>query len=323
MVRLLEQLVESPQRHQQPPFRHWDSPENTFVDVQQDIQEALVELGKSIVRHDKVPDVESSSTSSRTLRPHVVDHNAPVDNERRRADPVSSRGNVRHHQSPNREHILGERTPVSPPIQVSRHQNDDEEISDSKAEESVASVVNEVPAARPDTDPGEGPSTFVIEHREESPVSTLAGKDGDFIAVQKTSPRIHFNPAVTHEMISGYIAKTTGRGAHHVTAIIDLNLAENIISLALAVKLDLAIEAYDPEYDKESDWKWIRIGDGAESKSRGRVVLQWSQGAFLSHAPLKIHCWVYEDAEKDVLVFGNSFVGKRRHYWEETELEGR
>jgi hypothetical protein len=321
MQRFMEQIDESQERQQQRPLHNWESPENTFVDVQLDIQEALVELGHSIVENDTVPDVENSSMSSRTLGPDLGRPVVPVFSERRRTSPVSSRRHLRHRRSPIRERIVEERAPVPAPTEVSIHQEDEQELPGPEPEESVVLDVREVPLERPDSDPGEGPSTFVIERENESPVSTPTDAEGDFISVQKTKRKIHFKPAIYHETISGYIV--TGHGAAQVTALLDRNLPENIISLALVIAHGLEIELYDSDYDSDRDWRWIRVGDDEEKKSRGRVVLKWSQGAFLSHAPLKVHCWVYEDEGEDVLVFGKPFVSKRRHYWEDNEVEER
>ena len=321
MQRVMEQIVESQERQQQQPHHNWENPENTFVDVQLDIQEALVELGQSIVENNSVPDVENSSSSARTLRPDLGRPVVPVFSERRRTSPVSSQRHLRHRRSPIRERIVEERAPVPAPTEVFIHQEDEQELPGPKPKESLALEVKELPAERSDSDPGEGPSTFVIEREDELPVSTPRDADGDFISVQKTKRKIYFDPSIYHETTSGYIA--TGHGPAQVTALLDRNIPENIISLALASKLGLEIELYDSNYDKDGDWKWIRFGDGEEKKSRGRVVLKWGQDAFSTHAPLKVHCWVFGDEEEDVLVLGGPFVSKRRHYWEDNEVEER
>jgi hypothetical protein len=357
MKRFMEQIVESQERQQQRPIHNWESPENTFVDVQMDIQEALVELGHSIVKTNTVPDVEDSSMSSRTLGPDLDRHAAPVVSERRRGSPVSSRRHLRHRRSPIRERVivnLQRERPHSPReifIQKDNvqemsgsepeeahvveevrelssreafiEQDNAQEMSGSESEEAhVLEEVKELPTERSVSDPGEGPSTLNIEHGEESPVSSPTDADGDFISVHKTKRRIRFNPATHHETISGCIPKASG-GVVQIKASLDPKLPENIISLALAIKLGLPIDLYDSDYDKARDWKWIRIGDahGHERKSRGTVTLKWSQGASVNHVPLKVHCWVYEDEEEHVLVFGKPFLNKRRHYWKDNVTE--
>jgi hypothetical protein len=64
MKRFMEQIFESQERQQQRPIHNWESPENTFVDVQMDIQEALVELGHSIVKTDFKTGSRSSCCAS-------------------------------------------------------------------------------------------------------------------------------------------------------------------------------------------------------------------------------------------------------------------
>jgi hypothetical protein len=206
-------------------------------------------------------------------------------------------------------------------------QQDDQEMSGSESEEAhVLEEVREIPTERSVSDPGEGPSTLNIEHGiehgEESPASNQTHAEGDFISVHTTKRKICFNPATRHATISGYIPKASG-GVVQIKAYLDPKLSENIISLALVIKLGLPIDLYDSDYDKARDWKWIRIGDGHgyERKSRGTVTLEWSQGAFVNHVPLKVHCWVYEDDEEHVLVLGKPFLDKRKHYWEDNVTE--
>lgn len=321
MKRLTQQMVEL-QEQQRSPSQDWESPENTFVDVQMEIQEALVELRETIVvENDIIPDVEHSSTSSRTMGRNRDSYAVPIVTERRRNSRVSSPRPLRHRRSRIRSQTIppmAERAPTPVHTEVIIRHNSEEDLSGEESEESESIEVRQLPVETSNTDPGEGPSTLIVEESPKSSVSTREYADGDFISVQKTSSHIQYNPAIPRESISGYIA--TSNGAVQTTALLDRNLAENIISLVLVTKLGLQL--YDSDEDK--DWKWIYIGNAPGKRSRGRVVLRWSQGAFLSHKPLNIHCWVYED-DRDHrvrdLVFGKPFVHKRRHYWEGTEVE--
>jgi hypothetical protein len=270
--------------------------------------EDVLDLGESMVEQGRVPDLDYSSASSSTSG---MDPALPqVFNQPPHTSPISSTQQLRRARSPIPSRHTIPPAPPAAPSQVLIHHQSKEETSLSESE------VPEIREVRQSfetshSDPGEGPSTLNVEGAPESSVSTSAYADGDFISVQRTSDEIHFDPVIFHESISGYVA--TSNSVVKTAALLDRELPENIISLALATQLGLQLEDTDES-------KWIYIGKGTGKKSRGRVVLKWSQGAFLDHTPLRVHCWVYEDDQATVLVFGNAFVGKRSHYWEATKI---
>jgi hypothetical protein len=318
MNRFMERMVELQEQQQHNPLQNWESSENTFIGVQSEIQEALVELRETIVNNDANPNVEHSSTSSRTMRRNSDSRAVPDFTERRRTSRVSSPRPLRHRRSPIRPQVIRPmeeraRTPVRSEIVVYHDTNGD--LSGEDTGESGSHEASQQSIESSSSDPGEGPSTLINEKHPESSVSASEHVVGDFISVKRTRSHIRYNPNMPLETISGYIATSKGNGTVQVTALLDRNLPENIISLKLVRELGLPV--YNSEDDKNP--KWIHAGNAPGKKSRGYVALSWSQGAFLGPRPFTVHCWVFNDNRIRVLVFGEPFVHKRRSYSEATE----
>jgi hypothetical protein len=266
-----------------------------------------------MIDHGRVPDIGETHPISSTPRTGIDHPLVQVATQPQIISPASSSRPLRHARSPIPSQRLQPKSSGDPQV-VIYHQNYEEDTSSSKSEDSDVLEVTGPPAETPGSNPEGGPRSLIIEDTPESSVSPSTYAEGDFISVQRTASEIHFDPSIAHDTISGYAA--TSKGAVQITALLDRKLSENIISLTLATKLGLQL--YDS--DEEKDAKWICIGKVTRKKSRGRVILRWSQGAFLDHAPLKVHCWVYEDDGTRDLVFGTPFVDKRRHYWQATEI---
>jgi hypothetical protein len=293
------------------------SRDDDFLDLQIGVQE-VVDLGETMVDQGRVPDLPpspaSSSASEDESHPDLVP--GPY------SPPGSSFRQLRRARDPinlqSAQQIDLEAPPSDPSSVISSDVDSQRQLSSSGSEESFIVQIRDLPAEKRDSDPEEGPSTGSTGTEDSSPVSTLISTDGDFISVHKTKRKIFFNPTAYHESIIGWVRSS--RNEIQITALLDPKLPESIISLALCFKLGLVIEKYDEEHDEEGDWKWIRVAGGEGKRSRGRVVVTWSQGG--SNRPLKVHCWVFEGVGEEVLVFGKPFMEKRRYYWESDEIDG-
>jgi hypothetical protein len=314
MNRLLERMAELQDQQERSPLQNLEDSENTFVDVQMDIQEALVELGESIVNNDTIPDVEHSSTSSRKPGTNNDLYAVPVAIGHSRTSPVSTSRHLRHRRSPIRSRqILRPTVEHAPPLahtETDIYKDADQGLSGSESEESGSFDLRRLPTEM--MDPGEGPSALTAEGHPESPLYTSGpSAEGDFISVHPTTYHLEFNSRLSPslESIKGYINTTDGWKS--ATALLDTELPQSIISRAYAKELGLEIQL--PEEAQEAFW--IRVDNGQERKSTGFIAVEWSQGAFLDNRAFRVHCLVYDDRDEiKTIVFGAPFLNKRKHY---------
>lgn len=312
MNRLLERMIELHDQQERSHLQNSEDSENTFVDVQMDIQSTLVELGESIVNNDSIPDVEHSSTSSPTLGTNNKPYAVPVAIEHSRTSPVSTLRHLRHRRSPIRSQIVRPTVERAPPLahtETVTYKDAHQDLPDSGSEESGSLDLRQLSTET--TDPREGPSALTAEDHPKPPLSTSRLLvEGDFISVHPTTFHLEFNPSISHSLdgIKGYI--NTTKGWKSATALLDTELPQSLISLAYAKELGLEIQLPD----EAQEAFWIRLDNGQERKSNGSIAVEWSQGAFLDDRAFRVPCLVYDGDEIKTIVFGAPFLNKKKHY---------
>ncbi|EKD15493.1 hypothetical protein MBM_06121 [Drepanopeziza brunnea f. sp. 'multigermtubi' MB_m1] len=134
----------------------------------------------------------------------------------------------------------------------------------------------------------------------------------DYVSVRPESSYLHFKNSLTMASISGYI--DTERGPVPITANLDPEFPQNLISVACVARLGLVIESHGTGDDGGTQEVMIDFGRGEKSKSSGQVVFRWSAGVSSHRIPFNVTCLVYEHNIRS-LVLGQPFVEKRQHYW--------
>ena len=312
MNRQLERMVELQDQQESSPLQNLEESESTFVDVQMDIQAALVELGESFVNNETIPEVRRPSTSSQTLGANNDFYAAPVAPERSRTSPVSSPRHLRHRRSPIRSQTLRptvERAPPPKEAETVAHEDADQGSSDEEQEEAGSLSPRQLPAET--TDPGEGSSALTLEDHPESPLSASGpSAEGDFISAHPTTYHLKFYTSLSHswKRVNGYVNTTDGWKS--ATASLVSELPQNLISRAYAEELGLEIQLPD----EEEEAFWIGVDDRPDLKSSGFIAVEWSQGGFLDGMAFRVPCLVYDHDETKNVVFGAPFLNKRKHY---------
>ncbi|KAJ5032579.1 uncharacterized protein L3040_009179 [Drepanopeziza brunnea f. sp. 'multigermtubi'] len=160
-------------------------------------------------------------------------------------------------------------------------------------------------AIRKESDPAASPAV-IPQLRRRPPTQE------DYVSVRPESSYLHFKNSLTMASISGYI--DTERGPVPITANLDPEFPQNLISVACVARLGLVIESHGTGDDGGTQEVMIDFGRGEKSKSSGQVVFRWSAGVSSHRIPFNVTCLVYEHNIRS-LVLGQPFVEKRQHYW--------
>jgi hypothetical protein len=286
-----------------------------FMELQGDIRNVLVNLGRSMVQNGTIPDAAHSSVSSATLRDHNDLYTASPRGERHENSQPRPPRELRHAGSP-----IGLQHTVSQSRESSRRpQNPGPRLETNivgavRSEE--VSLIEKPPQSQaviPLSAPEPNRQKVTVANTTILHPSPVSPQEGDFIAVAPISYVLHLSQDSVMEAVSGYINTSSGRMS--VTALLDKSLEQNIISAAFATKNTLVIKVHD---DEEED-RWIDFGHGEREKSSGTVTLEWSDSMY--EGSVRIHCLVYKHNIRD-LVFGKPFVVKTQHYGHKCETTG-
>jgi len=305
---LLEKMEESRQKEIHRHLHSWEDPDDGFKDMADEVQELLVDLGKNVVDHGIVldPSQPSSSSSSPKSSSDPSDFLLGRSSVRRSIprplrhakSPMRPRKQTSH--QPGMAQVYFPRSPDAQPEAVQTLI--EEQISPKKHSKSIPTIVPDGKSEPPQR------SAEMIETQD--PQSSLSqakrSSQSDFLSVQASRYLLKLNSQSPLRAISGYV--TTPKGPVQVTGLLDPKLKQNVVSLAFLATLELTIES--PDDDKEVTN--IDFGNGEIEKSIGQVVLEWSQGAFLTKQPLRVLCLVYEHGIRD-FVFGEPFLRRKNH----------
>jgi hypothetical protein len=276
-----------------------------FLELQEDIQNVLVDLGESMVQSGAIPEAAHSSISSPTLRDHDDLYSASPVGERHQHSQTQPSRKLRHTGSP-----IGLQHTISHSRESSRRPHNSGPRPGTNTVGAVRSRevrLNQEPPQSQAVIPPSASKPKIEEVRVSNTLhpSPVSPQEGDFISVTPISYVLHLSQDSVMEAVSGYINTSNGRMS--TTALLDKSLDQNIISAAFATKNTLIIQAHD-EKDEGTE---IDFGNGKKERSLGTVTLEWSQSMY--EGGVRIHCLVYEHNIRD-LVFGKPFVVKTRHY---------
>ena len=278
-----------------------------FLELQEDIQNVLVDLGESMVQHGTIPEAAHSSISSPTLGDHDDLYNASLPGERHQHSKRQPPRELRHAGSPiGRQHTISHSRESSRRPHNSGPRLERNIIGVVRSEE--VSLIEDPPQSQaviPLSAPEPNIQKVIVSNTTTLQPIPVSPQEGDFISVAPISYALHLSQDSVMEAVSGYINTSNGRVS--TTALLDKSLEQNIISAEFATKNTLVIQAHDEE---EED-VWIEFGHGEREKSLGTVTLEWSDS--MHEGIVRIHCLVYEHNIRN-LVFGKPFVVKTKHY---------
>jgi hypothetical protein len=267
-----------------------------FVPLSHHIQDKLIHLGTHIVKHETVPDPKHYSPSSSTTSvngdsysSYVLGH-SPSYSQSRRSSNVRPRKGRPTAQANSPAFSSRAKTVKSQEVRPPELRQEKRRISPR----------NKRPSSTSSSSP---PDPHGLVHSKQPPSSTRA--DDDFTSARPTNYHLVLDSKRSLEEISGYVE--TPKGPVSTTALLDVGLNHNLISL-VQVQL-LGIEIEPPDDGDES--LWFQFEKGERTKSCGQVVIRWSQGALKGNAFL-VPCWVY-DHDIGQLTFGKPFLKKRKH----------
>lgn len=271
--------------------------EETFVPLNRSVQNALQDLGTSIVYRRRVPGFPASPTF-----------------------PTSSSINTEP------------RSPRAPIADI----NDSTipTYAGNRSTRPISIIIPPIGTLQPQSHQSHSPTTIAPEPRlPSSGISININNDLlsqiesmhsplpeiDFLAVHENSDLLHLDPSANYQAEAGYI--TTTSGPLFTTAKLDENLSENLITQSFAITHGLHIELIDADENTE-DGIWVQIGAGKKERCIGKVRLEWGIGADSWKPEFPVHCWVcVHGAEIGDLVFGRRFVEKKEHYWKQKVTE--
>jgi hypothetical protein len=270
--------------------------------------DALLNLGENIFNYGTVPQASRSSRpSSRRSRNRVgTSARAPTPQSPSHTSLPREEPSVRDSFSSNRStHILTREMP-----------NDiisSQEESSSPARDPPAPSISSIPEAIINTQ-GAQPRLSTVEvqtlpgsrNPKTSTPNPESSNRSNYITVRPSSYLLHLDPSHSVQSESGYINK----GLNPVTAIIDPEFGENLISQALATRLDLHVEPLE-----ENEEVFVNFGDGSQERSIGAAVILWGKGPSSHRPPFKVRCLVCVHDIRP-LVFGQPFLERRNFYWE-------
>jgi hypothetical protein len=271
-----------------------------------DFQHALVNLGRRMVEHEKVPNPKDSSPSGSTTSVYEESNSSyvtVVDNSPSRSQ--SSRSlNVRSHIS--RRSSTAATSPIVPAmIRVIE-----------KVQSPELRQERRLIARRHKEESSISSSTPLDQHSLVCPVESERASSGltveeDFVSVKPKSYLLELgsNSGRPVKSIQGYINTDTSNGGVSTTALIDEGLDYNLISLAHAQKLGLELDPPDDERPL-----CFTFENGEKRRSSGQVVVRWSERV-VKGKPFPVRCLVYEHDIRS-LIFGKPFLeDRRKHYW--------
>ncbi|CZR61695.1 uncharacterized protein PAC_11592 [Phialocephala subalpina] len=281
-------------------------PRNRFREsppLDYNFQHALVNLGRRMVEHEKVPDPKDYSPSDSTTSVHE-NSNSLSSNVKSRKPQRSSKAAtslivpavikvIEEAQSPE---LRQERRRIA-----RRHkQETPTESSNLPDQLSPVSPVSPVESERASLGP-------TVEE--------------EFISDRRKNYLLELNSNSSHpvQSIQGYIDTDTSNGPVSSTALIDEGLDDNLISLARVQKLGL-----EPEPPDDKRPVWFTFENGEKRRSCGQVVIQWRERRVKGKS-FEVRCIVYEH-DVGGLVFGKPFLeerGRSRGSNGEVEVEER
>lgn len=134
--------------------------------------------------------------------------------------------------------------------------------------------------------------------------SSQTAERDDYFAVRPAERVLYMNANRHIQDEHGFITPPNAESKIPLTACLDRELAENVISSAFAIEHDLEIEE-----DEEGNGVCVVFEPGVRTESIGQVVLEWSNKLFC-HQPLRIRCRVVKYRGRPV-IFGKPFIEKR------------
>ena len=146
----------------------------------------------------------------------------------------------------------------------------------------------------------------------ESPTaSEHSGGQNDYLAVRRVDNVLYLNTDRPIQAEYGCVTTRAKDGTFckvAVTAILDDDLEDNVVSHGFAIQNGLEIESLE-----EGEGVWVELDDHAQTRSTEQAVLEWSKES--SHRkPFRVRCWVIEYSGRPIH-FGRPFIEKREHYW--------
>lgn len=269
--------------------------------------DALLNLGKNMVNYGTVPQASRLSRPSSQHSRNRVHTSAPAPTPQsqshislpreepsggdalsdNRSTPIVTREMPNDIISSQEELSSPARNPPAPPISPT---------------EVVISTQPRLSTAEVQILPGSRNTETATPNSESS-------SERNYIKVRPSSYLFNLDPFHSVQSESGFINK----GLSPVTAIIDAEFEENLISQALVTSLDLHVEL--PEENEEV---FVNFGDGSRERSIGTTVLLWGKGPSSHRRPFKVRCLVCMHNVRP-LIFGQRFLEKRKHYWERHE----
>jgi hypothetical protein len=286
--------------------------ENSYEsDQSHDNPDALLNLGENMVNYGTVPQASRSSRpfSQRSRNRDDRSAQAPTLQSPSHINLPREEPSARDAFSSNRSsHIL---TDVMPNDTISPQEEPSSPTRNPPAP-SISPTPEVIISTRTDQSLLSAVEVQILpdsRNPETSASNPESGSRSNCIIVRPSSYLLHFDPSHPIQSESGFINK----GLSPVTAIIDPDFGENMISQALATRLDLHVEPPD-----ENEEVFVNFGDGSPERSIGTAVLLWGKGPSSHQPPFKVRCLVCVHDVRP-LVFGQPFLEKRKFYWESHE----
>lgn len=136
-------------------------------------------------------------------------------------------------------------------------------------------------------------------------------EEGDYIDVQALDNVLHLNTDLNCEAVTGYINSIS----ELITAKIVNRFPRNVISRRRAAELNLQIQ-YDDDQEQDTIIEFEGIDGIGRQRALGRVTFGWKADQLQKSRALNVTCLVCGYVPYP-LIFGQSFLRRRRHYWQE------
>lgn len=151
-------------------------------------------------------------------------------------------------------------------------------------------------------------------HGIEEAAAQTANNGEDFMVIGPTENILRLDPSLGVEAVSGHINNQPTL----ITAQIYHALSETVISRAMVLQLGLTPN----EDDSDNEIQHVDFGRNHVEPVVGLVRVSWRKALALHLPPLRVFCLVCEHSPYP-LVFGQNFLRRREHYWDEWSSPSR